>query len=118
MTGGNQMRANIAREITRRRNAVERAAVQEMNIEAKESMRRTPVRFGALRASTRVLTPEWDGNTLTVIIAVGDTSTPYAIYVHENLDAFHKVGQAKFLESTLMESRPYMAARIARRLGQ
>jgi hypothetical protein len=39
-----------------------------------------------------------------------------AIVQHERIDFFHKVGQAKYLESVLNESRPYMGARIARRV--
>jgi hypothetical protein len=37
--------------------------------------------------------------------------------VHEDLDAFHKVGQAKYLESVIMESRGFIGARVARRLN-
>jgi hypothetical protein len=36
--------------------------------------------------------------------------------VHEDLTALHKIGQAKYLESVIMESRPFMAARVARRM--
>jgi len=32
-------------------------------------------------------------------------ATPYALYVHEDLDAFHEVGQAKFLEKPAREYR-------------
>lgn len=49
-------------------------------------------------------------------IVAGGPSAPYAIYVHEDLEAFHKVGQAKYIESVLMESRPFMAARVAKRI--
>jgi hypothetical protein len=49
-------------------------------------------------------------------IVAGGPSAPYAIFVHEDLDAKHKVGQAKFLESWLLESRPNMTARVARRV--
>lgn len=40
-----------------------------------------------------------DGN---VSVSVGFTQN-YAVYVHENLEAYHKVGQAKFLEQPARE---------------
>lgn len=93
-----------------------RALYQEALIEQKESMQRTPVEFGALKASHVTRPPEIRGNDISVAIEVGGPAAPYAIYVHENLDANHKVGRAKFLESTIMESRPFLAARVAKRI--
>lgn len=93
-----------------------KALFEEAHIERAESMRRTPVEFGPLRASHEVLEPKINGRDISVSIVVGGPSAPYAWYVHENLEAFHKVGQAKFLESTILESRPFMAQRVARRI--
>lgn len=93
-----------------------RALVEEAQIEQKESMKRTPVLTGALRASHETSDFKFVGNTIEVSIKVGGASAPYAVPVHENLSAFHKVGQAKFLESTIRESAPHMAERVARRL--
>jgi hypothetical protein len=50
-----------------------------------------------------------------VTIATG-RQAPYAIYVHENPDAIHPVGQWKFMESVIDESRPHMAERLAARI--
>jgi hypothetical protein len=94
---------------------VGKALYAEYAIEMKESMRRTPVEYGTLRASHEELGPNYDDG-ISVSIHVGGPAAPYAVYVHENLEAYHKVGQAKFLESTILESRPYMAARVAKRL--
>ena len=92
----------------------------EANIEATESRRRTPVDTGALRASHEVSKPDVKFGAaftdIAVTISVGGSAAPYAIAVHENLDAFHKVGRAKFLESTIMESAAFMNQRIAKRL--
>lgn len=41
---------------------------------------------------------------------------PYAVYVHENLNASHAVGQAKFLEEPLRRLRPDMMRIIENRL--
>lgn len=89
---------------------------QEMEIEATEVRRRTPVDTGELRGSVQVVGPARQGSRLYVMIVAGGTAAPYAIYVHEDLEAFHKVGQAKFLESVILESRPYMLQRLARRI--
>ena len=90
----------------------------EAQIEKTESMKRTPVDVGNLKASHLVRPPvTHPDNHVSVTIAVGGPAAPYAIYVHENLEAHHKSGQAKFLESTLKESAPYMAQRVARRIN-
>lgn len=85
-----------------------------------EAKRRTPVDTrpnaphpGQLRDSGEVHEPEQKGNTVSVTLSF---DTDYAIYVHENPDAEHPVGQWKFLQSVLEESAPYMAERYARRM--
>ena len=94
------------------------ALFQEAQIERAESMRRTPVDTSALRGSHEVIGPMYRGRDISVSIQVGGAAAPYAIPVHENLEAFHpKGGQAKFLESTINESRPHIVARVARRMG-
>ena len=98
---------------------VARALYIETELEAKEVRRRTPVKYGDLRGSVRVEGPFREGfigRSIYTKIVVGGAAVPYAIFVHEDLDAQHEVGQAKFLESVLLESRPYMAARVARRI--
>jgi hypothetical protein len=59
----------------------------------------TPVRTGALRASA--FTEAESGSNPSVIVGFEEE---YAIYVHENLEANHDVGQAKFLEQPLKEN--------------
>jgi hypothetical protein len=93
------------------------ALFAEAQIEKTESMKRTPVDTGNLKASHLVMPPVIRNNVdVSVTIAVGGPAAPYAMPVHENLDADHKSGQAKFLESTLKESAPYIAKRVARRI--
>lgn len=43
-----------------------------------------------------------------VSVVVG-FSTNYALYVHENLEAYHRVGQAKYLEQPAREHRGTIA---------
>jgi hypothetical protein len=89
----------------------------EAEIEMTEAKKRTPVDTGALRASGHVKPARRYGKDISVSLEFGGPSAPYAVYVHENLEAFHKVGQAKYLESVLLESAPYMGARVAKRMG-
>lgn len=95
---------------------VKQALYAEAQIELTEAKRRTPFLTGALRGSGIVEPPVQSGNTLSVTIAFGGPAADYAVYVHENLEAHHPVGQAKFLESTLLESAPYLMDRIGKRL--
>lgn len=92
------------------------AIYQEAQIEMTEAKRRTPVDTGTLRASGFVSKPERKGRNISVMLSFGGAAKTYAIYVHENLDAHHPHGQAKFLESVLNESRSHMARRIAARV--
>jgi hypothetical protein len=63
---------------------------------------RTPVEFGHLRQSGHVELPAWSGSEVSVTVGFGGPAAPYAIYVHENLEAHHEVGQAKYLEEACL----------------
>jgi hypothetical protein len=89
----------------------------EAEIEMAEAKQRTPVDSGSLRASGYVDTPVISGRKISVELGFGGAASEYAVIVHENMDAHHPVGQAKFLESVLQESAPYLADRLARRIG-
>jgi hypothetical protein len=105
---------NLARNFPRKVGA---AAKIEFEIESKESQRRTPKRTRKLERSHKVQEPEVTAAGVKIEIIVGDEETDtYAIPVHENMSAFHPNGQAKFLESTLLESAPFMLRRIAARV--
>lgn len=117
LKGYSDMQRKLAALINGLPNEVAAALYTEAQVERTESMRRTPVDVGNLRASHIVTPPEIKGADITVKIAVGGPAAPYAIFVHENTEADHPVGQAKFLESTLKESAPHMAARVARRIN-
>lgn len=102
------------------------AIYAEAQVEMTEAKKRTPVSPtpapagvvpGQLRASGKVGKPERKGRDITVTLSFGEgPSADYVVPQHERLDYIHTTGQAKFLESTLDESAPYMAARLARRL--
>ncbi|GLI51348.1 hypothetical protein TSYNTROOL_14340 [Tepidanaerobacter syntrophicus] len=60
----------------------------------------TPVDTGALRSSA-FTEADRQGKNPGVVVGFEEE---YAIYVHENLEAHHTVGQAKFLEQPLQEN--------------
>ena len=92
------------------------ALYQEALVEQKKSMKRTPVDTGALRDSHQTSLPRWKGQNLEVTIKVCDPAAGYAVIVHEDMEAKHVVGEAKFLENTIKESAPFLLARIAKRM--
>lgn len=61
---------------------------------------RTPVDTGTLRASGMTTLVD-KGSTPKVELSFGGAAGAYAIYVHERLDVYHPVGEAKFLENAV-----------------
>ena len=72
---------------------------EEVMTESKE--RYVPVLTGALRASGHVGQPKANGSRVSVELGFGGPAVGYAEYVHEDLNAQHAVGQAKYLEIPL-----------------
>lgn len=66
-----------------------------------QSIIRTPIDTGNLRLShftdVKVMKDK--------IVGIIGASAEYAIYVHENLESKHTIGEAKFLELAIVESR-------------
>lgn len=116
LRGKQSMQQKFRRYQTRFPSEVGKALYQETQIELTEVKRRTPVDTGELRASEYIRGPFQEGRKITIMIVAGGPSAPYAIYVHEDPTAFHKVGQWKYLESVIMESRQFMGRRVARRV--
>jgi len=75
-----------------------------------EAKQRTPVDTGALRASGSVTGPTAGGTTASMRLIF---AASYARAVHENLTAHHRVGQAKYLESVILEHRRTFARELA-----
>jgi hypothetical protein len=98
------------------------ALYYEAQIEVTEMKRRTPVDTtddaphpGNLRNSIHAEEPTRGWRIISVTIATGQQAL-YAFYVHENPDVIHPIGQWKFMESVLNESRAWMGQRIAARV--
>lgn len=94
----------------------DKAFYQEMQVELTEIKRSTPVKTGALRASETITEPMRSGSSVAITVSAGGPSVDYAWAVHEDLEAFHKTGEAKYIERPLTESLPYLPDRIAKRI--
>lgn len=114
--GAAQMDAFLMRAMAGLRQQVAAALTAEAEIELGESQERVPVDTGVLRASAYVAPVVIDGASLRVEMGYGGAAADYAAQVHEDLDAFHPHGEAKYLEGPLRESVPFMGARLARRI--
>jgi len=111
---------------------VQAALMEEMEIERHEIIQRIPKDTRALSESTELIAgprkgvPNKKGQIAATILVGNDTVNPktgmmtkeYAVKVHEDLEAFHNEGQAKYLESVLRESGPHMLDRVMRRVGK
>jgi hypothetical protein len=98
-----------------------RALYQETQIEVTEVKKNTPVLTGNLRATIHAEKPQREGRRIWTTIVAGEGGpggevAEYALAVHENMEAFHKVGGPKYIEWTLQASAPYMLARVAKRI--
>ena len=111
--GGERVAASLGKELYR-----EATGIME------SSRGLVPVDTGALRSSGYVKPPEQEGNRITVYLGYGgpaaqinpksgQSTDGYALYVHENLDAVHKVGTAKYLEMPFDQAKSGMGNRIA-----
>ena len=119
ITGTNAVQQRI-RAAALKAGVVARAAVQiEAELIKTEAMRRTPVQYGALKASARVLMRK----TEAVIHfgggggagLFGDQQVDYAAAVHERTWITHRNGEAKYLENAVTMAMPGFAGRVAAR---
>lgn len=107
---GDRLRA-LARE---HKAAMEGALYEWANVLMGERMKPvTPVDTGALRDSGLVDEPVSTVSGVKVTLGFGGVAAPYAIYVHEDLEARHSPGTgAKFVERPLHEAEPHMSAEV------
>lgn len=91
-----------------------------------ESKKRVPVDLGTLRDSGYVSLPDPGAATILTTLGFGGPAgsgnqggvtniedVGYAIIVHEDEEAIHGVGEAKFLESVVREYAPHILSRVA-----
>ena len=112
----NTLSPGLKRIVQRYPEVISKALYAEVEIEITEVKRRTPVDLGDLKGSIHQEGPERKGNRIFSTIVAGGEAADYAAIVHEDLEAFHEVGQAKYIESVIFESKDHMADRISRRI--
>ena len=105
-TGADAAIRDIDKLIAGSRAEFGRAVVETLGQKVPEVKRRTPFEDGDLRDTVRVEGPEFAGNRITAAIAAGGGDVDYALYVHEDMEAEHTIGEPKFIESVLKESVP------------
>lgn len=115
-TGSAQMVARIRLAAKNLNFQVQQALLAETELMATRVKGRTPVDTGTLRAGIHVVGPEVQGQTMMTAIVAGGPSSPYAIFVHEDLTKHHPTGGPKFIESVLDEERGNILPRIAARV--
>jgi hypothetical protein len=83
------------------------------DVELPEVIANTPMDTGALRNSERVEGPVITKTSVSASILAGDDTVFYAVYVHEDPDAHHPIGDWKYIERPLKEAGPHLMDRIA-----
>lgn len=106
--------------------AVEAALFIDAEQTITEAKKIVPVDEGILKASGHAQLPEIIDGVITVECGFGGPAgsggpeqtkdVGYAVYVHEDLEAYHTVGQAKYLEVPFYARHRNFGARIARRV--
>jgi hypothetical protein len=85
--------------------AAERGVKKATKFLLKETLKVTPKKTGILRDSGKTEF-RGKGKNIEGIVYFDETEAPYAIYVHEDLEAYHKPPTtAKFLQKTQYEKR-------------
>lgn len=125
----------FANGLTDRADRITKAVASAIYVEAEQTIaaakKITPVDEGVLRSSGHVRLPETSADgTVTVEFGFGgvagtgtqgptnEKDVGYAVYVHEDLTAYHRVGQAKYLETPVRERVRGLAGRLAKRVRQ
>ena len=81
-----------------------------------KAKRITPVDTGTLVNTGSALLPVIRGDEASVELGFGGPAAPYSVKVHEDLEAHHPTGQAKYLEQPMDEALVGMDERLAERI--
>lgn len=100
--------ANLNREVSKVKGRTVAGLLAGGLIIQAEAQRRTPVDTGNLKGSAYTRKAPDDGKAVEVGFGAA-----YAIYVHEDLQAFHDDGEAKYLENAAVEKGPEAIAAVA-----
>lgn len=117
MRGKDSVIATLRQAIPRMRGAAAAALYQEALAVDAESVKRTPVDTGRLRATHYVAPPTYTADGERIVVELGN-GTDYAIYVHERTELRHTTGEAKFLQNALNARSAGMLERLAKRTAR
>ena len=93
----------------------EQALMAEAEIFAEQARERVPVDEGDLRDSIHVEGPTRSGREISVEIVAGGPSAPHGVIVHEDMEAQHATGEAKFLERPVFEGSRSLLRQLGNR---
>lgn len=110
--GARELRNKLVRAGSEAGKIMSIALYQEAEKIMSKSKKQVPVDTGALRGTGHVQLPQKLGNNIQVKLGYGGPAAEYAVYVHENLNARHKVGKAKYLEDPALEHARNMGDRL------
>lgn len=111
--GGREAAADLLGLAKKSPEAMVRALEKYGNARFNESQELVPVETGELKESGVADKPEWEGNRLAMEIGYGGTQAEeYAAIVHEDMEAHHDQGQAKYLEQPLNEAEEKFESEI------
>ncbi len=113
LLGAERMRRTFRRIRTSINRGIAADLFQEGERIMASSKKQVPVDTGALRSSGIVEPPVVLADSVSVTLGYGGTAVPYALKVHEDLQARHTVGNALYLERPFLEELPA----VQRRLG-
>lgn len=111
--GFEKVEANINRLIKKNWKEAKHGLLEEANFVLNKSIPQTPREFGNLRRSGTV---EETKETKTEYEVTIGFNTDYAAAVHENLNAHHDIGKAKYLEDPFMAHVDKIPKNIAKRI--
>ena len=114
--GAAAMLSKLKKIATNAPDEFKRALYQEAELIVKECKQRVPVDTGNLRATIRQEGPTREGRRILTEIVAGSSSEDYALIVHEDLEAHHDDGEAKYIERPIKETSGTLMGRIAKRI--
>jgi hypothetical protein len=114
LTGVTQLRRQVNRVRVNSLPAAEKAIYRECQDRLKGVINRTPLLTGDLRRTEHIEGPvRGAGDSVTFKIVAGSSTIDYAIYVHEDLTAYHPVGEAKYIENEINQNISGAGGRIS-----
>ncbi len=118
MLGLSQLSSMYARVGTGGRQALSQAVFMEAQSVLNESKKIVPVDTGVLKNSGKVEKPTIREAGVSVEVTYGGAAAPYALIVHEDLNARHAPGKsAKYLEIPALQRKPLFTRNVKMRFA-